>query len=145
MTAPTPSAPTPPGAPASAPRPRSLMILAVLLVLYAAGSLEAFAGAFPRWLDAAARHQAGAGSAAWVELAGALSALGAALGLWRGRRWARAPFVVFVVVQLAAFVAVALFGVGEAGTPRGWVVTGLLLAGAAGFAIGLTRYVWQHT
>ena len=122
-----------------------MSILAVLLLVGAAGSLRGFAVLFPGWLDAASRRQCGSGSFAWVELVAAAASLAAAYGIWRNRRWARFPFVVSVLVWLGTTAYVVAFGVAELGGVGVRVAAGLLLLVTLAVAGLLTRYVWRHT
>jgi hypothetical protein len=100
---------------------------------------------FPQWLAAAKHHRYGNMSFAWVELLSAVSQLAAAYGLWRGRRWARIPFLVAALLGIATIGLVTMFGVGEAGGQRGWVLGVVFMALVVAAAAGLIRYVWRST
>jgi len=126
-------------------RPTGVIILAVMLLLEAVESLWGFVALLPYWLASAQQHRYASGAYAWVELITGLSALGAAYGLWRGRRWARIPFLILVAVAMGTFVLIAAFGIGEGGTRGPRLLVGLLLLIMLALALWLTRYVWRHT
>jgi hypothetical protein len=126
-------------------RPSGIIWLAVLCAIFGLGSLAGAMRLFPQWLAAAKHHRYGNMSFAWVELLSAVSQLAAAYGLWRGRRWARIPFLVAALLGIATIGLVTMFGVGEAGGQRGWVLGVVFMALVVAAAAGLIRYVWRST
>jgi len=126
-------------------RPPGITWLAILCAIF---GLESFAGAvrlFPQWLAAAKQHRYGSMSFAWVELLSAVSGLAAAYGLWRGRRWARFPFLVAAVLVITTVGLITMFGVGDVGGQWGWVPGVVFVALTVAVATGLIRYVWRST
>jgi len=126
-------------------RPRGVAILAALLALWALGALSGFTVLFPVWLAAARQHHYLSGSLAWVQLLTALSAFGAAYGLWHGRRWARMPAALLVASALGTSILAAAFGSGEAGTREAWLTVGVLFVILLSLSSWLLRYVWRNT
>lgn len=140
MSAPSPESPQRPP-----PLERGLHTILVLLVASAIGAAAGVASLLPRWIAAAAAGRPGAVPVIWVALALALTAAGAALGIWRRRSWAREAFFLWAVIaslwQLAIVIA---SGVGDEVAGAGWL--GLAGAALAGLALGgvLVVYVWRH-
>jgi hypothetical protein len=120
-------------------------VLAVCLAVYGVQSLGGVVYLFPHWLDAARHHRYGNESLVWSELASAIAAFAAAIGLWRQRRWARAPILVVVVLAMATLCLIAGFGIGDVGSARSGFVVGVLLLVAIALAAWLVKYVWRHT
>ena len=126
-------------------RPPGITRLAILCAIF---GLESFASAMwllPQWLAAAKQHHYGNMSIAWVQLLSAVSGLAAAYGLWKGRRWARIPFLVAALLIIATIGLIIMFGVGEVGGQRGWVMGLVFMALVVAAATGLIRYVWRST
>jgi hypothetical protein len=128
-----------------APRPPGIIWLAILCAIFGLESLVGAMRLFPLWLAAAKQHRYGSMSLAWVEVLSAVSGFAAAYGLWRGRRWARIPFLVAALLLVATIGLITMFGVGEVGGQRGWVMGGMFMALVVAAAAGLIRYVWRST
>jgi hypothetical protein len=123
-------------------RPLGVAVLVALLVLSAAGSLL-------QWIPVVLL---GGGVASlsqptiWLGLAAALGGFAAAYGLWLGQRWARVPFLVCVLAELALglSVPIALLLLAWA-TLSVRVVVASAIALELAVAALLVRYVWRHT
>lgn len=126
-------------------RRSGIIWLAVLSALFGLESLAGAVRLFPQWLAAAKQHRYGSMSFAWVQLLSGVSGLAAAYGLWQGRRWARFPFLVAVVLVIATIGLITMFGVGDVGGPRAWVPGVVFMALTVAVAAGLIRYVWRST
>ena len=126
-------------------RPSGIMWLAILCAIFGLQSVVGAMRLFPLWLAAAKHHRYGNMSIAWVELLSAVSGFAAAYGLWRGRRWARIPFLVAALLLVATIGLITMFGVGEVGGQRGWVMGVVFMALVVAAAAGLIRYVWRST
>jgi hypothetical protein len=125
-------------------RPSGITWLAILSALF---GLQSFAGAvrlFPQWLAAAQRGHYGSMAFAWVELLSAVSGLAAGYGLWRGRRWARIPFLVAALLVVGTVGMITLFGVGEGGGGWVWMVAAGFMALVTAVAAVLIRHVWRY-
>jgi hypothetical protein len=126
-------------------RPSGITWLAVLCAIF---GLQSSAGAvrlFPLWLAAARQHHYGSMALVWVELLSAPCSLAAAYALWRGRRWARVPFLITAVLCIATVALITIVGVGEVGGQRGWVAGVVFMALVLAVAVGVIRYVWRFT
>jgi hypothetical protein len=126
-------------------RPSRIVWLAILCAIFGLESLVGAMRLVPLWLAAAKQHHYGNMSIAWVEVLSAVSGFAAAYGLWRGRRWARIPFLVATLLLVATITLITMFGVGEVGGHRGWVMGVVFMALVVAAAAGLIRYVWRST
>jgi hypothetical protein len=126
-------------------RPVGLTVLAVVSAVMGLQSFFVAIGLFPLWLAAARQGRYGNEGFVWVELLSAASALAAAYGLWRRRRWTRIPFLIGMTATLGTWYFIAAFGLGDVGTVRTGLIMGLLLVVPLAVAGWLVRYVWQHT
>ncbi len=117
-------------------RPGGIAVLATLTGLL---GLQSILGAV--W----SRSENATSPLTWVELATAVTSLAAAYGLWQRRRWARYPFILTAALLILVHGAISMFGAGEIGGTRGWVVGVLLVTVGLVAAGALIRYVWRWT
>lgn len=126
-------------------RPAGITWLAILCGILGVGSLSTATRLLPLWYAGAKQHHYGTMAFVWVALLSAVSMLAAAYGLWAGRRWARIPFLVAVLLGIASIGLVTMFGAGTIGGQRGWAMGVVIMVLVIAVAAALLRYVWRST